>query len=234
MTIGDANNDGWLDLVCPYYKGAGRRSWNSTILLGSEKGYSINNKIELPTDGGTGALLADFNRDGFNDVFFYCHRKDGSFDEIKNYGDHSVNSLLYWGSENGFSSESVNKLPNVGVHYDMGVDIGNIWNRKTEYKYNSSPYYSGVKTPGTLKWDGETPHNSSIKFQIRSAKSISRLKNAKWIGDSGEGSYYTERECEINKVYGEWVEYRVFFNTDNGGSSPVLNRVEIVFENRRK
>ena len=74
MTIGDANNDGWLDLVCPYYKGNGRRSWVSSIILGGPNGYSLERKIELPTDGGTGALVADFNRDNVNDVFFYCHR----------------------------------------------------------------------------------------------------------------------------------------------------------------
>jgi hypothetical protein len=35
MCVADVNSDGWVDLLCPYYKGDGRRSWYSTILLGS-------------------------------------------------------------------------------------------------------------------------------------------------------------------------------------------------------
>ncbi len=231
MTIGDVNNDGWLDLVCPYYKGKGRRSWNSTILLGSKDGYSLSDKIELHTDGGTGALVADFNRDSFNDVFFYCHRKDGSFDDIKNYGDHSVNSLLYWGSKNGFSSKNVNELPSVGVHYDMGVDVGNIWDRKTKYFYTSSAFKTNGKNPISLNWEGETPHHSTLKFQIRSADSESSLKKAMWKGASGRDTFFTERENRLENISGEWIEYRVLFDTDNGAISPILNSVEINFEN---
>ncbi|MEJ2618225.1 MAG: VCBS repeat-containing protein, partial [Ignavibacteriaceae bacterium] len=98
MTIADVNNDGWLDLVCPLYKEGSNRSGYSRILLGSDKGFDINNALKFYTDGGTGALVCDFNKDGYKDVFFYCHRADGSFNEIKKYGDHHTNSLLYWGS----------------------------------------------------------------------------------------------------------------------------------------
>ena len=71
-------------------------------------------------------MVCDFNRDGYQDIFFFCHRKDGSFDEVGKYGDHHTNSILYWGSGDGYSETNVDKLPSVGAHYDMGVDVGEI------------------------------------------------------------------------------------------------------------
>jgi len=230
MTIGDVNNDGWLDLVCPYYKGNGRRSWYSTVLLGSNNGYTIENSLKFPTDGGTGSLICDYNRDGYKDVFFYCHRKDGSFDEIKKYGDHHTNSLLYWGSAEGFSEKNVDKLPSVGAHYDMGVDIGNINDRTTKYYYISSHYKTNGKNPVSLKWEGETPNFSSLKFQIRSADSEELLNKSEWRGPVGPGSYYTDEDNYLSNISGEWIQYRALFDTGNGANTPVLNLVEITFE----
>lgn len=231
MTIGDVNNDGWLDLVCPYYKGNGKRTWYSTVLLGHADGYNIDNNIKFPTDGGTGSLVCDFNRDGYNDIFFYCHRKDGSFDEIKKYGDHHVNSILYWGSADGFSNENIEELPSVGAHYDMGIDIGNIKDRTMQYFYASSPHKTNGKDPISLKWEGEALHYSSLKFQLRSADSEESLYNAEWGGPLGSDSYYTDKNNSLVGVSGEWIQYRALFDTGNGANSPVLNSVEITFEN---
>ena len=231
MTIGDVNQDGWLDLLCPYYKGNGKRTWYSTILLGDANGYNVDNSIKLPTNGGTGSLVCDFNRDGFNDIFFYCHRKDGSFDEIKNYGDHHVNSLLYWGRKDGFSKNDVEKLPSVGVHYDMGVDIGNIIDRTTNYNYTSSAYNTNGKMPISLKWDGVVPKYSSLKFQIRTAESEKELNNAEWHGPTGPDSYYANKENSLSTATTNWIQYKVLFDTGNGANTPILNSIEITFEN---
>lgn len=230
MTIGDVNQDGWLDLLCPYYKGNGRRTWYSTVLLGDSTGYNVDNAIKLPTNGGTGSLVCDFNRDGYNDIFFYCHRKDGSFDEIMNYGDHHVNSILFWGSADGFSNNNIEELPSIGAHYDMGVDIGNIKDRTTKYFYISSPYKTNGKDPISLKWEGEAPHFSSLKFQIRSADSEKSLNNAEWRGSVGTGSYYIDVNNSIINISGEWIQYRALFDTGNGANTPVLHSVEITFE----
>ena len=230
MTIGDVNNDGWLDLVCPYYKGNGKRTWYSTVLLGNAEGFSVDNSIQLPTNGGTGSLVCDYNRDGYNDIFFYCHREDGSFDEIRKYGDHHVNSILYWGSIDGFSNENIEELPSVGAHYDMGVDIGNIKDRTTNYTYTSSAHNTNGKNPKALNWNGEVPQYSSLKFQLRSADLEESLQNAEWIGPFGVKTYYTDINNTIVDVSGKWVQYRALFDTGNGANTPVLNSVEITFE----
>ncbi|MCX6168471.1 MAG: VCBS repeat-containing protein [Ignavibacteriales bacterium] len=231
MTIGDVNNDGWLDLACPFYSGNGKRSWYSTVLLGSKNGFSINNVLKFPTDGGTGALICDFNHDGFNDIFFYCHRADGSYDEINDYSDHHTNSLLYWGSPNGFSDKNVLKIPSVGAHYNMGVDVGNISDRKNTYSYFSSTYNSDNSKPVSINWQAETPSKTSIKFQLRSADSEKDLAGAEWRGPSGINSYYTTQNKQIKNISGKWLQYRAVFNMDNGADTPVLKSVEIKFKN---
>lgn len=230
MTIADVNNDGWLDLVCPLYKDVSKRSGYSKVLLGAGDGFDINRAIKFYTDGGTGALVCDFNRDGYKDIFFYCHRADGSYDEIKKYGDHHTNSLLYWGNASGFSIGNVQKLPSVGAHYDMGVDIGNIWDRKNTYSYFSSPYYANNLRPVSINWTAEIPIRTSIKFQIRSANSKMELSDAQWEGPNGAESYYTIQNEAIKNVVGKWIQYRAVFDMGNGADTPILSNVEIKFD----
>ena len=230
MTIGDVNSDGWLDLLCPYYSGEGRRSWYSTVLLGSKNGYDLKHSIKLPTDGGTGALVCDFNRDGYPDIFFYCHRKDGSYNKIGDYGDHHTFSRLYWGSAKGFSEKNMLKLPSVGAHYDMGVDIGNIKNRKNIYIYTSRPYLSNGKKPSKISWIAEVPKHTSLKFQVRTASSKEGLMKAEWIGSQEAGSFFTKSGEAIHSVSSNWIQYRALFDMGNGADTPILSEVKIQFE----
>jgi hypothetical protein len=231
MGVADVNNDGWLDLVCPFYKGDGRRSWYSTILLGSPKGYQIDHSIKLPTDGATGSIVSDFNKDTYPDIFFFCHRADGSYDEIGKFGDHHTNSLLYWGGADGFQANNRLEIPSIGVHYDVGVDLGHIENRSFVHQYTSSPYAAGNHSPVRIQWTAETPHKSSIKFQLRGAPSKEALKGSPWLGPGGPDTYYIKPDSPVKNISGaKWLQYRVFFDTDNGAYSPILDEVVITFE----
>lgn len=229
MTIGDVNNDGWLDLVCPLYKGRSNRTGFSTVLLGSINGYDLNNSLKFHTDGGTGSMVCDFNRDGFMDLFFFCHRADGSFDDIGKYGDHHTNSLLYWGGPDGFSSGKVQKIPGIGAHYDMGTDVGDVWNRKSIFYYTSSPYNSKNSKPVSISWDAEIQKSSSIKFQLRAADSEKDLETAEWKGPEGENSFYLNSGQSVFNLKGKWIQYRAYFDTGNGAGAPILKEVKLTF-----
>jgi hypothetical protein len=231
MGVADVNSDGWLDLVCPYYKGKGRRSWFSTVLLGSEQGFSMENRIELPTDGATGSLVSDFNRDGYPDIFYFCHRADGGSDEIGKFGDHHTNSVLYWGESNGFNPDNKLEIPTVGVHYDVGIDLGHISDRGFIYEYISSAFYAENKNPDEIAWKAKISPRTAIRFQIRSAESKEKLNSASWMGPKGINSYYTAPGSKIEKLNGgAWLQYKVIFDTNNGACSPVLEMVEILFQ----
>ena len=180
---------------------------------------------------GTGSIVSDFNRDGYPDLFFFCHRADGSFDEVGKFGDHHTPSLLYWGSAEGFRETNRLAIPSVGAHYDVGVDLGHIRDRKFEFEYTSSPHNSGGKKPVRLRWHGETPGQTSIKFQLRMADSKEALKKAEWLGAEGKGSFFPEREQSVTSLPAKkWLQYKAILNTGNGASSPVLDEVEILFQ----
>ena len=231
MDVADVNGDGWLDLICPFYKGHGKRSWYSTVLLGGPNGYSLKNSIKLPTQGGTGSIVSDFNRDGYQDIFFFCHRKDGSDTKIGDFGDHHTNSLLYWGGPTGFNPHNRLEIPSVGAHYDVGVDLGNIKDRGFLFNYISSPHKINGKRPIKINWTAETPHRTSIKFQIRVANSIKALKRARWLGSEGPATFYTRRNTPIHNIpAAKWIQYKAVFDTDNGAYSPILSTVEITLK----
>lgn len=230
MNIADVNGDGWLDLVCPLYKENGRRSLDSSILLGSSQGFSLDRRITLPTDSGTGSLVSDFNMDGFADIFFFCHRKDGGTEEVGNFGDHHTNSRLYWGSADGFDRNKYLAIPSVGVHYDVGMDIGHIRDRSFQWDYVSSPYFSDGKRVQGIDWEAETPSRTSIKFQLRFAKTESDLNQSPWLGPDGPGSFFTKQKSSIEHLpSANWMQYRAILDTGNGATSPILQTVEIGF-----
>jgi len=231
MHIADINADGWLDLLCPFYKGDGRRSWYSTVLLGGPDEYDPERSVKLPTDGATGSLVSDFNHDGYPDIFFYCHRADGSYDQIGKFGDHHTNSLIYWGSATGFEETNRLAIPSVGAHYDMGVDLGHIRDRKFTFVYTSSVYETGGLIPAKVSWDAELPHGSSVMLQLRQGRDEADLKQAIWRGPFGENTYYKESGSAISGLSaGNRIQYRVIFDTVNGAAAPVLESVEISFK----
>ena len=97
ITLVDLDKDGWIDVITPNrYNGEGMTGSGykitSYVYWGSETGFDINNKLELPTVGAAKARVADLNKDGFNDIVFPNGVQEyvGVFD-----------SYIYWGSDNG-------------------------------------------------------------------------------------------------------------------------------------
>jgi hypothetical protein len=230
ITVADVNQDGWLDLVCPRYKLDGQRTALSSIMLGSGKGFSLDHRIQLPTDGGTGSLVSDFNFDGYNDVFFYCHRTDGDPEHAGRRADHQTDSRLYWGSATGFDAERFLRIPTVGAHYDMGVDLGHIMDRRLQWEYESSSHDAGGARWSRLTWQAETPGRTAVRFQVRAAATPEELRAAPWQGPTGPGSYFEKSGTALPaSSSGRWVQYKAVLDTFNGAASPVLTAVQIDF-----
>jgi len=232
-SIGDVDNDGWLDIVFPSYKAEGppiSRSTLSRIWRGGPQGFQEDRVIWLPTNSGTGSLVSDFNRDGHPDVFLYCHRKEGSPDEVGNYGDHLTVSYLYWGGADGFQANRRHPVLSLGVHNDSGVDIGHIVDRGFQFEYVSSEYDSEGRRPLRIEWSADEPPRTSVKLQIRVADDRQALAEATWHGADGAGTYFT-RPGELGDLPdGHWIQYKAVLDTDNGAGSPVLKMVEVYFE----
>ena len=106
ITLVDLDQDGWIDVITPNrYNGEGMTGSgykiNSYIYWGSETGFDINNKLELPTVGAAKARVADLNKDGFLDIVF----PNGVQEYVGVF-----KSYIYWGSDNGkFSWSEANR-----------------------------------------------------------------------------------------------------------------------------
>ena len=81
-----------------------------------------------------------------------------------------------------------------------------------------------------LKWKGETPLGTGLKFQIRTTKSSKDLSQAKWRGPDGAESFYTVSGSRLEGLPAnhQWLQYRVVLTAPDGGNSPVLTEVELV------
>ena len=85
---------------------------------------------------------------------------------------------------------------------------------------------------GRLAWKGEEPHGARLKFQVRSGVSPDALAQAKWRGDAGENSFYSESGAELRGLAPteRWIQYRVLFTSPDAGAWPVLTQVTIDLE----
>jgi hypothetical protein len=234
IQIADIDKDGWVDLSCQNYwhqKPLGRNGF-SHVLLGGPDGYSLQRKIIFPTTGGDGTIVNDFNFDGYNDIMWYSHREDGDYNVIGKPNKHICDSFLFWGGPGGFDPENKLRIPGLGVHFRKATDeIGNIYDRSYVYDYVSSAYNCKGQKPASITWVAETPFKSRIKMQVRVADSRKTLEKSPWYGQTGEDTYFTERNSTLkNLLKGSWIQYRAVLDTYNGVYSPVLDAVEIAFE----
>ena len=108
----DLNCDSTADLLIPiHYDGA--YGADSAIYYGSATGFSGTNSESMGGSSSLSAQSADFNNDGFMDVFLA-----GYYD-----GGYNVDSVVYYGSVSGFSSTDTDELPGHGTYGSLADDL---------------------------------------------------------------------------------------------------------------
>lgn len=94
--MADLNGDGKLDLAfANKISGNAKGTIPSYVYWGGREGYSGMNRLELPSSGSNEAKFADFNDDGWVDVFVCNQDHD---DRTLNTG-----SSIFWGGPKGIS-----------------------------------------------------------------------------------------------------------------------------------
>ncbi len=98
----DVDNNGYLDLVMVNHvdniKGVNKHDINSYVYKSSALGL-LAIKEDLPTNGASGAVLADLNSDGWPDAFFSNKHEDQP---------KVLNSYIYYGSSVGVGAKLAN------------------------------------------------------------------------------------------------------------------------------
>ncbi len=223
VTVADLNRDGHLDLAFTSYMADTTRELPAMIYWGDgTRGFSEKRRTFLDAASSSAIDALDLNHDGWPDLVITNHQKNFS---------HLSGTNIYWGGAQGYSLTHRTNLPTIGSHLDAMVDAGNLYTRRFEWDYVSSPIE--VVKGGTfsrLQWKAETGLGTGVKFQIRTAASAAELATAKWSGPDGADSYYTVSGATLagRAAPHRWLAYRAVLTAPDGGNSPSLTEVEIV------
>jgi hypothetical protein len=229
-SIADFDKNGWLDILMTSYGTDLSGNRPSVIHWGNKNGFFEKPHTELNTYGASGSESVDYDGDGWIDLFVANHRKAGSIIE-SNPHLHTTSSMLYWGSPNGYSDDNRWEVEGIGPSGLNLRDAGNSHDRGLYEDYISSSYkLKKHEKPVSISWEAETPLGTSVKFQIRSSDSESKLTTANWIGPDGNNTWFTSKDSKIRNVNKRWIQYRARLTTPNGGPTPYLTSVVIAFE----
>ncbi len=212
--IADFDSDGYLDIFCPHYLGAGGRTRElipSYLYWGGPEGFTTRGRSALINNSAHDALAADFNRDGLIDIAVSNHTKDGN---------HHTFSKVFYNDGNRFENPRIEKLPTHGTHWMWWEDMGHIYTRKWEQTYVSSTFHWKRKSrEGKINHKAETKSGTKLVFYIRSASKEKSLPDAPWKkAESGRFQV---------KASDRYLNYKAVFISDNGDRFPVLDMVSI-------
>lgn len=98
LETADLNADGWLDLIAGSYADpvAKHQDTGSIIFWGGEAGYAEWNAQRLPGYTPVGYTVADWDADGYLDLFSTHYHGELTREQLPSY--------LYWGGPDGFAT----------------------------------------------------------------------------------------------------------------------------------
>ncbi|MEZ5346622.1 MAG: VCBS repeat-containing protein [Pyrinomonadaceae bacterium] len=183
LETADLNNDGFADLIVPTYRDHVNYYHDLGVLIvwGNAKGFAVSNAQLLPSWSALGPVAADFDADGYLDLFLPAYLGDNNREAIAMY--------LYWGSKTGYSEENRTVFFGDSGTDSMAADFNN--DGKIDLviaeharngghsKTNSRIYYNDGKrfssrdlkveslpTPGThWMWNYDVGHIMTRKFE---------------------------------------------------------------------
>lgn len=214
VAAADLNLDGWSDLVFANWKDDITNDVNSYIYWGSEQGYSVAARSELPVFAATGVMIGKVARN--NAPPGDCHYPDIVF---TGYG----NSYVYYGSQSGFSDTNSTLLPCTYGHLST-KNIGNVHNRSLSEAYVSSIFdgSEGCRW-GTLLHSGEIPQNTNLYVYVRTGGNPDPNTGwSPWTLVANGGSIPPE-------MASRYIQYKIVYNT-SGIAAPSTESVSIQFD----
>jgi len=154
--IADLNKDGFNDLAVVHNSDSHVKRVPIWIYFGSNKGFLVENRIELPSEAGTAIAIGDFNNDTWLDIAVGCQYVDEDFD-------HPI-SMIYWNSANGFDAK--NRLPlffnkrgvvalaSGDIDKDGIDDLVASTTEKTFLMLSSKKSFTNLENVGTIEIEG--------------------------------------------------------------------------------
>ncbi len=196
---------------------------NSQGIFSSDKLY-YNTSINTNTE-----IKIQFSKDNMN-----WYNSEGLINEWNKLydGSHSIDlTELGWHGPNLYYRVNFSS-------YDMEVpalEYINISYRKYDSTgtFESEAFYSdGRVTWKTFLYNGTKPEGTNIKFQLRFADTLSNLLSKNFIGPDGNPlSYYitSNETIGFTDENDQWVQYKIFLFTSSGSKTPMVNKINIIF-----
>lgn len=133
--------DGKLSVVVSNYHADISRRTGAFVLQPDKEGFPSDlNRIRLPAYSSGANLVLDFNADGYQDIIVYNHTGadvyNGSLTPTG--GMHGVGSVIYWGSDKGYTLNNSTHMPSFGPHSRISADPGSISRRDPYETYTSA------------------------------------------------------------------------------------------------
>jgi hypothetical protein len=212
-SVADVNADGYLDIVFANCTDGNRYDVSSYVYYGSEMGFSVENRKEIPTCGAHSVAVADYDGNHEMDLVFasMCDPEGKTVDYF---------SQLFH-QRDGFFILSDVRFPTHDGHHNTNRDLGNIYDRRYRDEYVSSVFDAhGDVVWKKAVWYADTPDGCDIRVFLRAGDD--GIFTKKWI------EIQNGRKIETD-LRGRLCQYKVDFYY-NGKGRPRLNEIRLIYQ----
>lgn len=226
-TVARLKDDKLNVVVSNYHADISRRT-GAFILQPDKDGFPVDaGRVSLPAYSSGANLVLDFNGDGYQDIVIYNHTGadvyNGSLTPTG--GMHGFGSVIYWGTEQGYSLGNSTHMPSFGPHSRISTDPGSISRRNPYETYTSTllTNHSGnesFKLILTGRFNKKQYVNPEIILIDKAGKTASVMLKPDATGPD-------RMSFSLNIPAGQTFRYKLNMNSSNSGNGPVVSGVRM-------
>ena len=216
LAVADLNNDGLLDLFVGAYDNRYTRELDSHIYWNNkEDGFTEDNRTYIRTEASCGAIIGDFNGDGWKDLALANHKIQTQ---------HNSFSRVWYSDHGKFSVENTVKLPSKGPHGMISAPMTNGIDRSNS-EYYTSAVFQPEKSFRTITASAKmtVPNTCKVKIYLRSGDSADGLNGNEWK------EIPFDQKIDTKEFSGKYFQYRLELIAPDGIGTPRISHVKITF-----